>query len=147
MKLSEIVLEKDEGKHNNGKTTGFKAVSKKAAAEYGSKEAGDKVAGAIRSKMAKSGTLEESNGATPPGALQDMQKIVNALQQNANDPTADPEYSVFERKCAKLLAKCIPYFQKSLDTGMQAMAILGRKTDDVSSSVVERIEDILYDHQ
>lgn len=52
--------EKDEGKHNNGKTTGFKAVAKKAAAEYGSKEAGEKVAGAVHAKMAKAGKLEES---------------------------------------------------------------------------------------
>jgi hypothetical protein len=54
------LVEKDEGKHNNGKTTGFKAVAKKAAAEYGSKEAGDKVAGAIHAKMAKAGKLEET---------------------------------------------------------------------------------------
>ena len=58
-----IISEKDEGKHNNVKTTGFKAVAKKAAAEYGSKEAGEKVAGAVRAKMAKAGKLEESNEA------------------------------------------------------------------------------------
>ncbi len=55
------LVEKDEGKHNNGKTTGFKAVAKKAASEYGSKEAGDKVAGAIHAKMAKAGKLEEDS--------------------------------------------------------------------------------------
>ena len=54
-----ILSEKDEGKHNNGKTTGFKAVAKKAAAEYGSKEAGERVAGAVRNKMKKSGKIEE----------------------------------------------------------------------------------------
>jgi len=54
--------EKDEGKHNNGKTTGFKAVAKKAAAEYGSKEAGERVAGAVRNKMKKAGKLEEETG-------------------------------------------------------------------------------------
>ncbi len=59
----ESLNEKDEGKHNNGKTTGFKAVAKKAAAEYGSKAAGEKVAGAVHANMAKSGKLEESDGA------------------------------------------------------------------------------------
>ena len=53
------VDEKDEGKHNNGKTTGFKAVAKKATAEYGSKEAGERVAGAVRNKMKAAGKLEE----------------------------------------------------------------------------------------
>lgn len=51
------LVEKDLGKHNNGKTTGFKAVAKKAAKEYGSKEAGNRVAGAIKAKMAKAGKL------------------------------------------------------------------------------------------
>jgi hypothetical protein len=51
------IVERDEGKHNNGKTTGFKAVAKKAAKEYGSKEAGERVAGAVRAKMAKAGKL------------------------------------------------------------------------------------------
>jgi len=54
--------EKDEGKHNNGKTTGFKAVAKKAASEYGSKEAGERVAGAVRNKMKKAGKIEEETG-------------------------------------------------------------------------------------
>lgn len=62
MKLEEFAKpkleEKDEGKHNNGKTTGFKAVAKNAAAEYGSKEAGERVAGAVRNKMKKAGKLE-----------------------------------------------------------------------------------------
>ena len=53
------VNEKDEGKHNNGKTTGFKAVAKKAASEYGSKEAGERVAGAVRNKMKAAGKIEE----------------------------------------------------------------------------------------
>ncbi len=52
--------EKDEGKHNNGTTTGFKAVAKNAAKEYGSKEAGEKVAGAVRNKMKASGKIEEA---------------------------------------------------------------------------------------
>jgi len=56
------IQEKDEGKHNNGKTTGFKAVAKKAASEYGSKEAGERVAGAVRNKMKKSGKIEEATG-------------------------------------------------------------------------------------
>lgn len=62
MRLSDIIrlIEKDEGKHNNGKTTGFKAVAKKAAAEYGSKEAGERVAGAVRNKMKAAGKLEEA---------------------------------------------------------------------------------------
>ena len=47
----EQVQERDEGKHNNGKTTGFKVVAAKAAKEYGSKEAGNRVAGAIRAKI------------------------------------------------------------------------------------------------
>lgn len=51
------LVERDEGKHNNGKTTGFKAVAKKAAKEYGSKAAGERVAGAVRAKMAKAGKL------------------------------------------------------------------------------------------
>lgn len=61
MKLKDLkdLFERDEGKHNNGRTTGFKAVAKKAAAEYGSKEAGNKVAGAIRNKMKSSGKLDE----------------------------------------------------------------------------------------
>lgn len=59
------MTEKDEGKHNNGKTTGFKAVAKKAASEYGSKEAGERVAGAVRNKMKAAGKLEESNVADP----------------------------------------------------------------------------------
>jgi hypothetical protein len=54
-----FVAERDEGKHNNGKTTGFAAVAKKAAKEYGSKSAGERVAGAVRAKMAKAGKLEE----------------------------------------------------------------------------------------
>ena len=54
------MYERDEGKHNNGKTTGFKAVAKKAAKEYGSKAAGERVAGAVRNKMKKAGQLEES---------------------------------------------------------------------------------------
>ena len=53
------VEEKDEGKHNNGKTTGFKAVAKNAAKEYnGDKEAGNRVAGAIHAKMKAAGKLE-----------------------------------------------------------------------------------------
>ena len=55
-----MMQEGDEGKHNNGKTTGFKAVANKAAKEYGSKKAGERVAGAVRAKMAKAGKLEES---------------------------------------------------------------------------------------
>lgn len=55
----EALTERDEGKHNNGTTTGFKAVAKKAASEYGSKEAGERVAGAVRNKMKASGKLEE----------------------------------------------------------------------------------------
>jgi hypothetical protein len=47
----ESIEERDEGKHNNGKTTGFKVVAAKAAKEYGSKEAGNRVAGAIRKKV------------------------------------------------------------------------------------------------
>jgi len=54
-----FVAERDEGKHNNGKATGFAAVAKKAAKEYGSKSAGERVAGAVRAKMAKAGKLEE----------------------------------------------------------------------------------------
>jgi hypothetical protein len=54
------MYERDEGKHNNGTTTGFKAVAKKAAKEYGSKAAGERVAGAVRNKMKKAGQLEES---------------------------------------------------------------------------------------
>jgi hypothetical protein len=57
--------ERDEGKHNNGKTTGFKTVAKKAAAEYGSKEAGERVAGAVRNKMKAAGKLEEDTGPDP----------------------------------------------------------------------------------
>ena len=56
---AEEVEEKDEGKHNNGTTTGFKAVAKNATKEYGSKEAGERVAGAVKAKMAKAGQLEE----------------------------------------------------------------------------------------
>lgn len=52
-----FISEKDEGKHNNGKTTGFKAVANKAAKEYGSKAAGERVAGAVRAKMKKAGKL------------------------------------------------------------------------------------------
>jgi hypothetical protein len=59
------IVEKDEGKHNNGTTTGFKAVAKKAAAEYGSKEAGEKVAGAVRNKMKAAGKIEEANDKNP----------------------------------------------------------------------------------
>ena len=58
--MARAVVEKDEGKHNNGKTTGFKAVAKNAAKEYGSKEAGERVAGAVKAKMAKAGKLEEA---------------------------------------------------------------------------------------
>lgn len=58
----DTVMEKDEGKHNNGKTTGFKAVAKNAAKEYGSKEAGEKVAGAVHAKMKAAGKLEEDTG-------------------------------------------------------------------------------------
>ena len=47
----ETIEERDEGKHNNGKTTGFKVVAAKAAKEYGSKAAGNRVAGAIRAKI------------------------------------------------------------------------------------------------
>ena len=47
----EQIEERDEGKHNNGKTTGFNVVAAKAAKEYGSKEAGARVAGAIRKKV------------------------------------------------------------------------------------------------
>lgn len=54
------VKEADEGKHNNGKTTGFKAVAKAAAKEYGSKEAGERVAGAVRNKMKASGKIKEA---------------------------------------------------------------------------------------
>jgi hypothetical protein len=60
MEDSEKLEEKDEGKHNNGTTTGFKAVAKNAAKEYGSKEAGERVAGAVRAKMAAAGKLEET---------------------------------------------------------------------------------------
>jgi hypothetical protein len=63
--FKEEIDEKDEGKHNNGKTTGFKAVAKKAAAEYGSKEAGERVAGAVHAKMAAAGKLEETTAADP----------------------------------------------------------------------------------
>lgn len=59
------VNERDEGKHNNGTTTGFKTVAKKAAAEYGSKEAGERVAGAVRNKMKAAGKLEEDNTPDP----------------------------------------------------------------------------------
>jgi len=67
MKLDEFskrnsLNEKDEGKHNNGKTTGFDAVAKKAAEEYGSKEAGARVAGAVRNKMKADGKIEEATG-------------------------------------------------------------------------------------
>jgi hypothetical protein len=56
----ETIEERDEGKHNNGKTTGFKVVAAKAAKEYGSKEAGNRVAGAIRAKiLAKEEVTEE----------------------------------------------------------------------------------------
>lgn len=74
--IDESLNEKDEGKHNNGTTTGFKTVAKKAAAEYGSKEAGDKVAGAIHAKMAKAGKLEEDS--TPdPEVIQWMKRFAN----------------------------------------------------------------------
>ncbi len=63
--IDESLNEKDEGKHNNGKTTGFKAVAKNAAKEYGSKEAGEKVAGAVHAKMAKAGKLEEDSTPDP----------------------------------------------------------------------------------
>ena len=56
----EQIEERDEGKHNNGKTTGFKVVAAKAAKEYGSKEAGNRVAGAVRAKiLAKEEVTEE----------------------------------------------------------------------------------------
>ena len=56
----EQIEERDEGKHNNGKTTGFKVVAAKAAKEYGSKEAGNRVAGAIRKKvLAKEDVTEQ----------------------------------------------------------------------------------------
>jgi len=50
------MYERDEGKHNNGTTTGFKALAKKA----GGGEKGAKIAGAQRQKMKKAGQLEES---------------------------------------------------------------------------------------
>ncbi len=59
--MKPAISEKDEGKHNNGKETGFKAVAANAAKEYGSKEAGNKVAGAIHNKMKASGKLEEAD--------------------------------------------------------------------------------------
>ena len=56
----EQIEERDEGKHNNGKTTGFNVVAAKAAKEYGSKEAGARVAGAIRKKvLAKEDVTEQ----------------------------------------------------------------------------------------
>lgn len=61
MRIIEVIVEKDEGKHNNGTSTGFAAVSKKAAAKYGSKEAGDRVAGAVRNKMKAAGKLVEES--------------------------------------------------------------------------------------
>lgn len=69
------INEKDEGKHNNGKTTGFKAVAKKAAAEYGSKEAGERVAGAVHAKMAKAGKLEEAAPEADPEVLAWMKRF------------------------------------------------------------------------
>jgi len=57
----QFAVERDLGKHNNGKTTGFKAVADKAAKEYGSKAAGERVAGAVKAKMAKAGKLEETD--------------------------------------------------------------------------------------
>lgn len=262
MKLSEIILEKDEGKHNNGKTTGFKTVAKKAAAEYGSKEAGDKVAGAIHAKMAKAGKLEEADAGvvdwinrfagkrssllelstsaggqhsyytatldaaneyksshdfsddsefgdgqdddvedmkaianaflkgipagvaalddvdtmirdylmeyyvsaglnpqkdlapaarqapqmqpTPPGVLQEMHRQVKTLRNNANHlGNLQGEHSEHEGKMSELLAKCIPHFEKSLESGMQALKTLGNQPDQVSQDVLSRIQDIL----
>jgi hypothetical protein len=54
MKMSELLSEKDMGKHNNA-TTGFKALAKKA----GGGEKGAKIAGAQFQKMKKAGQLEE----------------------------------------------------------------------------------------
>lgn len=93
MKLNDIskkpsVNEKDEGKHNNGTTTGFKAVAKKAAAEYGSKEAGERVAGAVRNKMKAAGKLEEVTG--DPKFDNMMGKIANNTQpQDFDNERAD----------------------------------------------------------
>jgi hypothetical protein len=71
------VMEKDEGKHNNGKTTGFKAVAKNAAKEYGSKEAGERVAGAVHAKMKAAGKLEEDSG--PDQEILDWMKRFSKL--------------------------------------------------------------------
>jgi len=64
--------ERDMGKHNNGKTTGFDALAKKAGKEYGSKAAGERVAGAQFQKMKKAGQVEE-------GGLGDMAKKVGGM--------------------------------------------------------------------
>ena len=50
------LAEKDLGKHNNGKTTGFKAVAKAA----GGGEKGEKIAGAQLAKMRASGKIKEA---------------------------------------------------------------------------------------
>ncbi len=57
----EDLNEKDEGKHNNGKTTGFDVVAKKAAEEYGSEEAGKRVAGTIRKKILAKEDIDAMN--------------------------------------------------------------------------------------
>lgn len=53
----EAQSDKDMGKKNNGKTTGFKAVQKKAMKKYKDPVVAKKVAGAQFQKMRKAGQL------------------------------------------------------------------------------------------
>ena len=81
LSMKPTVVEKDEGKHNNGTTTGFKAVEKIAEKEYGSKEAGEKVAGAVRNKMKATGKIEEAG----PAQTNPIRFLISYLQNTTSE--------------------------------------------------------------
>lgn len=96
---SQFIVEKDEGKHNNGKTTGFDVVAKKAAEEYGSEEAGKRVAGAIRKKILAKEDIDAMNEEEFNELVENYEQLdelsKNTLARYVKDASKDVGYNMY----------------------------------------------------
>jgi hypothetical protein len=144
----EQIEERDEGKHNNGKTTGFNVVAAKAAKEYGSKEAGARVAGAIRKKvLAKEGSYEPSDapittdtlaGRLPGGksnSFKSFKTRVKSLDKEGNGAAGKPSCDEPEMTAAQRSIKTEETIEEVTIAGTPGWKEMKKDVKDKSGAV------------